>query len=424
MSAFVRRSSALIAIIFVTIMGHPARGASADFLGTMFSFNGFGTVGVVHSSDDKADFTANYFQPRGAGYSSNWSPAVDSLIGAQLTANFTSRLSAVIQVISQQNYDNTYWPHIEWANIKYQVTPDFDVRVGRFVLPTFLVSDSRAVGYANPWVRPAAEVYGLNPLTYSDGVDASYRLHLGEVTNTLQGDYGRGLHFKFPADLGVGTATSSIDAKVAWSLFDTAEYGAALLHISYGHALITSNVATALFDGLREFGPQGNAIADQYELENKSETILTFGASYDPGRWFAMGEWAKERSASFLGESTGWYVSGGYRIKKFTPYVTYAQVTERFTSAPGLSLTGLPANVAPIAAELNAGLNEVIASRPIQYTYSAGVRWDFIKNFDLKLQFDRINLGAGNTGTLVNVQSGFVPGSTVYVFSTTVDFVF
>jgi hypothetical protein len=137
-----------------------------------------------------------------------------------------------------------------------------------------------------------------------------------------------------------------------------------------------------------------------------------------------MGEWGRSRSESFIGVTTGWYVSGGYRIRKFTPYLAYAQVTERVTSAPGLSLSGLPATVAPIAAALNSGLNASIASRPVQYTSSIGVRWDFMKDFDLKLQFDRMNLGAGSVGTLTNIQPGFAPGSTVYLFSAALDVVF
>jgi len=47
-----------------------------------------------------------------------------------------------------------------------------------------------------------------------------------------------------------------------------------------------------------------------------------------------------------------------------------------------------------------------------------------MKNLDLKVQLDHINLGAGSAGTLVNTQPGFQPGSTVYLFSTAVDFVF
>ena len=112
--------------------------------GTLWlSFSAFGTLGEVHSSEDKADFTASVFQPNGAGYTRSWSAEVDSLIGAQLTANILSDLSAVVQVIAEQNYNGTFTPHIEWANIKYQFSPDLSVRVGRSVLPTFLFSDTR-----------------------------------------------------------------------------------------------------------------------------------------------------------------------------------------------------------------------------------------------------------------------------------------
>ncbi len=103
-----------------------AAGASADdFEAPMFSFSGFGTLGVVHSSEDQADFTSSIFKPDGAGYSHDWSADVDSLIGGQVTPISPQKLSAVLQVIAEQNYDNTYRPHVEWANIEYQFTPEF-----------------------------------------------------------------------------------------------------------------------------------------------------------------------------------------------------------------------------------------------------------------------------------------------------------
>jgi hypothetical protein len=43
-----------------------ASGAQAVDLGAgMFAFNGFGTLGVVHSSEDQADFTSSFSQPNG-----------------------------------------------------------------------------------------------------------------------------------------------------------------------------------------------------------------------------------------------------------------------------------------------------------------------------------------------------------------------
>ncbi len=47
-----------------------------------------------------------------------------------------------------------------------------------------------------------------------------------------------------------------------------------------------------------------------------------------------------------------------------------------------------------------------------------------MKNLDLKLQFDHMRLGAGSPGTLRNLQPGFELGSTVNVFTTTIDFVY
>ncbi len=396
---------------------HPACADVQGPDGSTFSFNGFGTAGVVHSSEDKADFTASDFEPSGASYSRSWSASVDSLIGGQLTATLTPQLSAVLQLIAQQNYNDTYWPHIEWANIKYLFTPDLSVRVGRVVMPTFLNSDSREVGYSNPWVRPPTEVYSANPITSLDGLDASYRLHLGRVTNTLQATYGRNLAFKFAGG-------SKFDADYAWGIFDDAEYGAALVRLGYLSSDITLNDATALFDAFGKFGPQGAAITNQYDIVDKSTSILTLAASYDPGQWFVMGEWATSRSDSFLGASTGWYVSGGYRMGPFTPYLTHAQITQRTNSSPGLNVAAVPPAAVPTAAALNAELNQALNSRPDQYTWSVGMRWDFMKNFDLKLQLDRINLGAGSAGTLINVQPGFEPGSTVYLISSVVDFVF
>jgi hypothetical protein len=111
----------------------------------MFLFSGFGTLGIVHSSENQADFVSSNLKPNGAGYTRSWSATVDSLLAAQVTANFTPQLSAVLQVIAEQNYDGSWGPHVEWANIKYEFTPDLSLRAGRIVQPAFLVSDYRKV---------------------------------------------------------------------------------------------------------------------------------------------------------------------------------------------------------------------------------------------------------------------------------------
>jgi len=382
----------------------------------MFSFSAFGTLGEVHSSQDKADFTESVFQPNGAGHSRSWSPEVDSLIGGQISARITPELSAVIQVIAEQNYDGTYTPHVEWANIKYQFMPDLSVRIGRVELPTFLFSDTRKMGYAYPWVRPPVEVYGLVPITVSDGADINYRANLGDATNTTQASDVQSNATR-PNNEGTAIARDSLN------LSNTTEYKSLTFRLSYQHARLTLASLDGFFDAFKMFGPQGVAISNKYNSDSKPVVTEVIGASYDPGHWFLISEWGHTRFNSFLGELTAWYASGGYRAGRFTPYLTYARERADSNSDPGLTLTGVPPAMIGIATGLNATLNTVLQAIPAQSTVSLGMRWDFYKNVDLKVQFDHTRIGAGSDGTLINIQPGFPLGSIVNLFSATADFV-
>ena len=169
------------------------------------------------------------------------------------------------------------------------------------------------------------------------------------------------------------------------------------------------------------------AIADKYSVHGKPIDGYAVGLSYDSGHWFAMGEWGHTTMETFLGQKIGWYAGGGYRFGAFTPYLTYAQVDfgARGNSDPGLTLTGLPPAMVGFGAGLNAGLNSLLQkSRPKQNTLSMGARWDFAKNFDVKLQVDHMRPGATSFGTLINIQPGLRPGSTVNLLSVSVDFLF
>ena len=72
---------------------------------------------------------------------------------------------------------------------------------------------------------------------------------------------------------------------------------------------------------------------------------------------------------------------------------------------------------------LNAALNATLATVADQRTMSVGARWDFMKNVAFKVQYDHTRIGAGSTGTLINIQPGFVPGGTLNLFSVAIDFV-
>jgi hypothetical protein len=387
-----------------------------------FAFSGYGTLGVVGSDNDRADYLVDSFRPNGPGYTHEWSPDVDSRLGAQLAASLTERISAVVQVIAQQRHDDTYRPMVEWANVKYEVTPDLSVRAGRVVLPIFMVTDSRRVGYANPWVRPPVEVYSLVPVTNSDGIDASWRLQRESAVATVQVTAGRSSSH-FPSASGFQSSTAEGRRLIAANA--AVESGALTSRVSVGEARLTIEALQPFFDAYRQLGPLGSAIADRYDVRDRRVTFVGLGASYDPGRWFAMGEWALFDTRSVIGKKAAWYVSGGVRFGKVTPYVTYARIESKGpTHDAGYPLEVLPPALRPTVAQMNALLDLQLGAAPEQATLSVGARWDFLRNAALKVQYDHVRLEEGSRGTFGNIQPGFQPGGTVRLFSVAVDFVF
>jgi predicted porin len=167
-----------------------------------------------------------------------------------------------------------------------------------------------------------------------------------------------------------------------------------------------------------EYGPATFHVGYQ-QRESSSRSLLTgvtgawvknsdlsVGASYDPGDWFAMSEWIQRRSTTKV---EAMYISAGYRVDKFTPYLTYSQ------DSPASFLAGSPA---PTAAAIQ-------NAKRAQSTVSLGVRWDFMKNTDFKLQYDQVRLGDNSNGQLANVPANVILyGTKFHVISAVVDFVF
>jgi len=381
-----------------------------------WTFGGFGTAGMVRSSEHAADFSATPLNPGRAGHSRAWSYDVDSRLGAQLGYS-QDRWSAVVQVVVEHNLKNSYTPVVEWANVKYQVTRDLSLRVGRIALPLFLTADYRKAGYALPWVRPPVELYAALPVSNSDGIDASYRWRAFGMRNETQLLFGR----------TSAALSDTMDARANGlaGVSHTSRIGSLRLNATAIRGTLGMQVAPELFMGLRQFGAEGGRLASRYETDGKRATVIGLGFEYDPGQWFVMGEAGRVNARSMLGDKSAGYLSGGYRLGAWTPYGAISRATSNTpTAVNGLPTAGLPPAAAAAASALNAGLNDALSHIPVQDTASAGLRWDFASCAALKLQYDSVKTKAGTSGTLNNVQPDFRSGRRFGVSSVVVDFVF
>jgi hypothetical protein len=285
-------------------------------------------------------------------------------------------------------------------------------------VPLFLQSDSRLVGFANPWVRTPTALYSQAPFTDYAGADLVYRHGLGDVNVTVQPYFGRA-NPKVPS--GTGSVTAHLDDIVGINLMG--EMSAWTLRAGYFQSKFTygTDQTRELFAGLREVAPLVPGVgdlADALDPTNKKVSFASVGASYDSGNILFQAEYGKRKADFFLADTSAWYASFGYRFGNVMPHVTYSRVT---TDSP-TSYSVIPP-VGPLA-PLADGVAGLLADQnPAQNTLAIGVRWQFARNADVKLQWDHVSLPAGAIGNFQNAQPGFL-GSTVNVYSAAVDFVF
>ncbi|UUZ55153.1 hypothetical protein LP419_04670 [Massilia sp. H-1] len=308
-----------------------------------------------------------------------WNVNTDSRIGAQLGVKLDSRWSGVVQVIVEQRFDLSYRPLVEWANVKYQATPDLALRAAPHRDPDFpvrrLPQDRLCLSLgAHPgrglWRRPGHQQRRGRPVVplAARGRQACDPGLRGPHPRRADRHHQRqGARHCRPDPHGrIGP---DHDAPVGL-------YGA---H-RYQYRAPAVRRLPPVRPGL------SIAIADKYDVVDKRYTVLAAGINYDPGQWFLMAEGGTTNGHSFLARSRGLYVSSGYRAGDFTPYLSYSRVDARSpTTDPGLPLTGLPPPYAAAAAQLNGGLAVLLKSIPSQSSINAGVRWDFRPDMALKL---------------------------------------
>jgi hypothetical protein len=277
--------------------------------------------------------------------------------------------------------------------------------------PAYVISDYQKTGYAYIWVRPPVELYQFNPFTSVDGGDVAWQTNLGGLSLKATAfcgsfddrGFARGAVTEFFARKIAGLSLVGVQGDSTYRAFYTQ------FDVTTTNPAITAGL-NQIRNGVPPLGLAPNpALADQLEVKGKKATYLSLAYQYDPGTWFIIVEVGKNAGADDLVlHSTSGYVTGGYRFGNWTPYLMAAKrQTDSSTTNPN-----------PIATALLA------SGEKAQSSYSAGLRWDFMKNFDLKLQYDAVKNATNSQGTLAAPQPTFVKGQSYNLTTINLDFVF
>ncbi|MCK0506719.1 hypothetical protein [Aromatoleum anaerobium] len=398
----------LLLLLLLFAAFRPAGSAAAD-AGTP-ELSGFATLGAV--TTDRRDM---WFTRSGVNYPGGGDPdfSPDSLLGLQASLRLMADNDITLQALSREDGTNSYDPRVTLAFFRQTLAPGLSARVGRVRAPFFMLSDSLHVNYANPWVRPPVEVYGLNPFTDLDGIDFIYHARIGALDAEIHPYYGHSA-ISFPQ------GKARLDA--TWGLNLVLTRGGFSLHLGHADARFRVKYRdpqhVALAAGLAAIGL--GSVASDLSGDDGRTSFDSVGVQWDDSRWQVIGEYVRRRADRYVTSSSAWYLSVGRRFGAFTPYVSLAR---QILDEPVARAT-IPASMAG----LEAGWKAYLASRNnAQRSLTAGGRWDLSPTAALKAEFTHARLDRDAWGSYFprdKAQLAPIEGNTANTLSLSLDLTF
>lgn len=366
---------------------------------------GFGTLGAV--STDKKDV---WFARWGVNFPGDRDPdfSADTLIGLQASLRLTAYNDITLQALAMEDGSERQDPRLTLAFFRQTLAPGLSMRIGRLRVPFFMLSDSLYVNYANPWVRPPVEVYGLNPFNDLDGIDFIYHTRLGEIDAEIHPYYGSG-------EIPIPQGKARLDE--TWGLNVVLTHGDLSLHLGHGDGRFTFERGDPLFKaiaaGLRA-ARQEEVVADLSGSDGET-SFDSVGIQWDDGTWQAVGEYARRHANRYVHSASGWYLSLGRRFGSITPYVSVARQ----------SMDKHLADVTLPPGRLAEAWNLFLTSRNnAQRSVTLGARWDVSPKAALKAEFTHARPDRHSWGSFApreNPATTRIGGRTLNTLSVSVD---
>jgi len=342
------------------------------------SFNGFLTVGATKSNSTTASQNGNITDDVGFNE--------DSRVGIQISADINSRMSVTAQLLGSAEQSQNFDAKFDWGFVSYALTDDLTVRGGKIKFPTFLVSEYIEVGYAYPWIRPPAEVYSSNPITAITGVDLLFRARLGFFDLLVQPYAGTSSGDDALVPQEVLPALALPPGTVSYADFDAENM--------LGINLALSTDTLTLRGGYLQTEVSAKSLG---VTEPDDVSFASVGASIDWNNVIAYTEYFERdidgQANAFFPNQKGWYATLGYRLRRFLPHITYAQLRDDNSSSD--AGTGLEQN-----------------------SLTLGLRYELGTGAAIKLEAQRVEPENGSRGLFL------APEDDVNIYSIAVDVIF
>lgn len=289
---------------------------------------GFGSASLSCFDYDAADYVVND-QPRGPGRSGRCDAGLDSLLGVQLDLGLGDTVDLGVQLVADRNADRSYTPDLSVAQLRWHPTHATTVRLGRMPTAAFLHSEDRQVRYAQPWVRPPLEVYGLLPTYSNDGLEILHESSLNGWHAEWQGGVTA---ISFDTPVSNSDTTYPVKTRQAYLALLLRDSNT-LVKLGYAHSRVSVAYpdAEALIGALRMLGPDGATLADDLAIDDSPGHMFGINVRHEQGNWLFMGEFGYRTVEGYFRDQYGAYVTLG---RRFGPWMPYATLARRATSGP------------------------------------------------------------------------------------------
>lgn len=319
-------------------------------------FSGYATLGIgkVLSGDHKSFnslqcpcYIANF--PDVGVYDRSLSFNPDSRFGLQAIAKIDDKTNVTGQITGQGS--NGFAPTVDWAYLSHDISNTLTLQAGRKRLPLYQYSDYANLGYAYPWIRPPADLYGWQIVNYN-GANLLYRNAWNDLALRANAWMGR---------------EDDTNNRMLSKLY----YGDKKIEESWKN--IFGSYVELTWDPFTARIVYMNNVVDRYstvtpgtrahETDNVRQRFYGLALGADWNNIVVKVEANRFERPTVQDNYTASLIGVGYRMGNVLPMLTYSRFTENHPPDPSW--------------------NE------IHHTYTASVRWDIRSDMAIKLQYDR-----------------------------------